>query len=69
MHLRKVKSEKMSELIRKGQNRASSYIPPSTGFFNSPPMGGGLPYPTAGMGGVPYPIGPMAMPMPPRHPY
>ncbi|XP_055375129.1 vacuolar protein sorting-associated protein 37B [Condylostylus longicornis] len=73
MHLRKVKSEKMSEIIQKGQNRGSAYIPPSTGFFNNLSTSGGLPYPTGGIPNIPYPIGPMAMPMPmpmpPRHPY
>uniref|UniRef100_A0A0K8TLS7 Putative vacuolar protein sorting 37b n=1 Tax=Tabanus bromius TaxID=304241 RepID=A0A0K8TLS7_TABBR len=57
MHLRKLKAEKMTELLRQPKpqppNRNSGYYPGSTG---------GLPYPSAGS--VPYPLGPMPMPMP-----
>lgn len=62
MHLRKIKSEKMSELIRMSTtqtNRNSSFIP-SSGFY--PMSGGSVPYPTSTS--VPYPLGPMPMPMP-----
>ncbi|OWR51155.1 vacuolar protein sorting-associated protein 37C [Danaus plexippus] len=57
MHLRKFKSEKMSELLRMGS--PSSYV---NGV--SKPY---LPYPSFGPQGVPnipYPVGPLNMPMP-----
>lgn len=58
MHLRKIKAEKMSEIIKKSHDRNSSYISQNTGFFNGPSAG------------VPYPMGPIGMSMPPRqHPY
>lgn len=53
MHLRKLKFEKMSELIRNGQN--NGYSRPN------------MPYPGYGapsMPSVPYPMGPLNMPMP-----
>ncbi|CAF4800382.1 unnamed protein product [Pieris macdunnoughi] len=56
MHLRKFKAEKMSDLLRSGQ---SSY-----GNDVSKPY---LPYPSYGTHGVPsvpYPMGPLNMPMP-----
>ncbi|TMW52703.1 hypothetical protein DOY81_002226 [Sarcophaga bullata] len=70
MHLRKLKAEKMQELmraqaqgIRNPPNSGPSYGNiPSSGFYPSPrpAFGGG--------GGVPYPLGPI-MPMPPPRPY
>ncbi|KAM7360980.1 vacuolar protein sorting 37B [Cochliomyia hominivorax] len=68
MHLRKLKAEKMQELMRRqtprnigGMGPAYSNIP-SSGFYPAP-------RPTyGGSGGVPYPMGPM-MPMPPPRPY
>lgn len=70
MHLRKLKAEKMQELMRsqaQGARNSANSGPaygniPSSGFYPSPrpPYGGG--------GGVPYPLGPM-MPMPPPRPY
>lgn len=57
MHLRKFKSDKMSELLR---NNQSSY-----GNDVAKPY---LPYPSygqnAGVPNVPYPVGPLNMPMP-----
>lgn len=57
MHLRKLKAEKMNELIRKGgMNSTSGYNNYNRGFY---------PYqPSTGAGNVPYPIGMMNMPMP-----
>ncbi|KNC32801.1 hypothetical protein FF38_00244 [Lucilia cuprina] len=75
MHLRKLKAEKMQELMRHqaqtGPNPAARNMPgigpaysniPSSGFYPAPrpPYGSGS--------GVPYPMGPM-MPMPPPRPY
>lgn len=52
MHLRKLKAEKMSELLRGGgQNYGNGFSRPN------------LPYP-ASMPNVPYPTGPFNMPMP-----
>lgn len=56
MHERKLKADKMIELMRNQSNRNSN-------FFNSPNSGGVLSYPMSG-GNVPYPIGPAGMPMP-----
>lgn len=57
MHIRKLKAEKMSELIRTG---GSSY---GNGFSRP-----NLPYPSytgaTGIPSIPYPIGPLNMPMP-----
>lgn len=74
MHERKLKSEKMTELIRqKARNISAGGIGgmnnSSSGFY-SPSSGGGLPYPMAnpvggtGGAGMPYPLGPFKMPMP-----
>ncbi|XP_036324717.1 vacuolar protein-sorting-associated protein 37 homolog 2 [Rhagoletis pomonella] len=73
MHLRKLKAEKMHELMRKqtqaaqrgsigGAMPAYGNLLPNSGFYPNPGV--------AGMGGgsVPYPLGPM-MPMPPPRPY
>ncbi|KAH8403988.1 hypothetical protein KR215_007719 [Drosophila sulfurigaster] len=71
MHLRKLKAEKMQELIRKQsqpQPQRSSNIPagmPAYGNLPGPgPAGSGF-YP----GNVPYPMMGMPMPMPPSRPY
>ncbi|XP_005187578.2 vacuolar protein sorting-associated protein 37B [Musca domestica] len=72
MHLRKLKAEKMQELMKRqaqggagGRNMATgpaySNIP-SSGFYPAPR----LPY---GGGSVPYPVGGPMMPMPPPRPY
>ncbi|XP_022114969.1 vacuolar protein sorting-associated protein 37B [Pieris rapae] len=56
MHLRKFKAEKMSDLLRSGQSSYSNDV--------SKPY---LPYPsygTQGVPSVPYPMGPLNMPMP-----
>lgn len=59
MHLRKLKAEKMQELIRKqAQGAAYSNIGGSSGFFPLPNQ----------FCATPYPMGPM-MPMPPPRPY
>lgn len=63
MHLRKIKADKMNELIRQPNIRGtggSPYPPPAnTGFYpHVNPMGGN---------GVPYPIGQMFMPMAPSN--
>lgn len=60
MHLRKIKADKMKELIRQPNIRGTgSPYPPAanTGFYPQlNPMGGN---------GVPYPMGAMMMPMAP----
>lgn len=60
MHLRKLKTEKMMELMRQQRNR-----PISSNIGG----GSGVPYPPSnfygpGPGAVPYPTGPLQMPMP-----
>ncbi|KAH8311429.1 hypothetical protein KR044_006274 [Drosophila immigrans] len=66
MHLRKLKAEKMQELIRKQGQRSSNIPPGMPAYGNLPgPAGSGF-YP----GNVPYPMGPMMpMPPPPSRPY
>lgn len=67
MHLRKLKTEKMIDLLR-AENRASTL---GGGGGNSG-AGGGIPYPPSsfypstgpGGHGAPYPTGPFQMPMP-----
>lgn len=68
MHLRKLKAEKMQDLLRQGQGGASNGFryppqqPPMSNFYGSP---NSMPYPS-GPGGYP------SMPMPPssyRSPY
>lgn len=74
MHLRKLKAEKMQELMRRQAQGAPNPAPrnmggigpaysniPSSGFYPAP-------RPPYGGGGVPYPMGPM-MPMPPPRPF
>lgn len=79
MHSRKLKAEKMVELLRNGTNQHRSgplpalhgspalgmhpYPPHASGFYPSPPQ------PSAGP--IPYPLGPISMPMPGmfRQPY
>ncbi|XP_030374494.1 vacuolar protein sorting-associated protein 37B [Scaptodrosophila lebanonensis] len=67
MHLRKLKAEKMQELMRKqaaGQRPGTA----SPAYGNVPGAGSGF-YPPIAGAGVPYPMmGPM-MPMPPSRPY
>lgn len=66
MHLRKLKAEKMSDLMKQPA------VPPRpTSNIGPPQGGGGMPYPPSnfypGMIApppVPYPTGPLAMPMP-----
>lgn len=67
MHLRKLKSEKMVELIRQQQansrngppaspfTRPGSVYPPGNIYPPHPPAGGGVPYPTQGSYGMPMP--------------
>lgn len=60
MHLRKLKADKMIELIRQSKQSVDQHRPYS-GFYPAPAM----PYPPVGGGAVPYPMGPMmGMPMP-----
>uniref|UniRef100_A0A1L8EE08 Putative vacuolar protein n=1 Tax=Haematobia irritans TaxID=7368 RepID=A0A1L8EE08_HAEIR len=66
MHLRKLKAEKMQDLMKRQaqggggtRNVAYSNIPSSSFFPSRPPYGGG----------VPYPVGGAMMPMPPPRPY
>lgn len=71
MHLRKLKAEKMMELIRK-QSSAAQQQRHSTHGGGGMPAYGNLPgsgfYPSAG--NIPYPMGPMMpMPPPPSRPY
>lgn len=59
MHLRKLKADKMSELIRKGATTSA------TGGYNNFANRSFYPYqPAVGGGNVPYPIGMGHMPMP-----
>ncbi|XP_055611352.1 uncharacterized protein LOC129757964 [Uranotaenia lowii] len=64
MHSRKLKAEKMTELVRNGINQQRSMQPPLHGL----PAPGMAPYPPSSgfypSSGVPYPIGPVSMPMP-----
>lgn len=70
MHERKLKSEKMTDLIRQTtRNIGGGGINSSSGFYQSPTSStGGLPYPMANSAGtpagMPYPMGPFQMPMP-----
>ncbi|XP_034660686.1 vacuolar protein sorting-associated protein 37B [Drosophila subobscura] len=77
MHLRRLKAEKMQDLIRKQRrSTAPGHLPaygnvPASGFYPSPggsampyPPTGGMPYPSAG-GPAPYPMMGPLMPMPP----
>ncbi|XP_058821905.1 uncharacterized protein LOC131683700 [Topomyia yanbarensis] len=71
MHSRKLKAEKMAELVRNGLNQQSSGAVP--GLHGSPSFGM-VPYPRSSgfypspnpptAGSIPYPIGPIGMPMP-----
>lgn len=52
----------MTELIRNPSlNTSGMGYRPSSGFYPSP---GSVPYPVHGGGNVPYPMGPVQMPMP-----
>lgn len=66
MHLRKIKSEKMSDLLRQqlAQQRGSTAAYPNinSNFYPTPPSNL-LPYSSAGSS-MPYPMGPIHMPMP-----
>lgn len=67
MHLRKLKAEKMQELMRKltpaaQRGNIGSHLLPNSGFYPSAGV------PGMNSGGVPYPLGPI-MPMPPPRPY
>lgn len=63
MHLRKLKAEKMTDLMRNPalSNQGMGYNRPSSGFYPSP---GNVPYPIHNSGNVPYPMGAVPMPMP-----
>lgn len=68
MHSRKLKAEKMTELVRNGMG-GSSHQPSQRPSFGSPypptHAGSGFyPPPVANPGAVPYPLGPVIMPMP-----
>ncbi|XP_058453149.1 uncharacterized protein LOC131431444 [Malaya genurostris] len=68
MHNRKLKAEKMMELVRNGSNQQSANVAlgsPSFGMVPYPRSSGFYPpsNPPA-VGTVPYPVGPIAMPMP-----
>lgn len=67
MHERKLKSEKMTDLIRQAARNigrgGGGNMNASSGFYPPPSSTGGLPYPSAA-GGVPYPLGQFQMPMP-----
>jgi ESCRT-I complex subunit VPS37 len=60
MHLRKVKVDKMKDIIRQPHRNAGGgmYPQPGSGFYPPAPMHG-----SPGMPNVPYPMGP-TMPMP-----
>lgn len=65
MHLRKLKSEKMQDLLRQGpqqgNNRMGGGQPPQISY-GGPQQNANSFYPPAG--GIPYPMGPITMPMP-----
>lgn len=64
MHLRKLKAEKMVELIRQSKAKLNSGHLPYTGFYSPPSMPYYPPANTANGGNMPYPIRSMHMPMP-----
>lgn len=72
MHSRKLKAEKMVELLRNGTNQQRSVpLPPmhgspAMGMHPYPPHASGFypPPPQPSAGPIPYPLGPIAMPMP-----
>uniref|UniRef100_D3TKK6 Uncharacterized conserved protein n=1 Tax=Glossina morsitans morsitans TaxID=37546 RepID=D3TKK6_GLOMM len=70
MHLRKLKAEKMQELMRRQALGTSNPTSRGVGYGNVPASNFYLPPhpPTQFGGGTPYPLGPM-MPMPPPRPY
>lgn len=73
MHLRKLKAEKMQELMRRqaqgvGPNPASRNMHGGGPAYSNLPSSGFYPPPRPSYGGVPYPMGPM-MPMPPPRPF
>lgn len=72
MHSRKLKAEKMVELLRNGTNQQRSgplaplHGSPAPGVFPYPSHGSGFypPPPQPSAGTIPYPLGPISMPMP-----
>lgn len=76
MHSRKLKAEKMTELVRNGAGNSQQapllQRPPFGSPYPPPPQASSGFYPPApNPGAVPYPLGPVIMPMPPmyRPPY
>lgn len=67
MHLRKLKAEKMTELMRRQTAGGGGSMSGGNQRYSNLPAAGSF-YPQFGGGGVPYPLGPM-MPMPPPRPY
>lgn len=67
MHLRRVKADKMSDLLSK-QTSATSAGPTSAPYPTFPT--GGVPYypPAPPVGGAPYPMGAFNMPLPGGYP-
>lgn len=53
MHLRKLKADKMSELVKRNK-QGSGITQPYTGFY-PPPSGGQVPYPMGPIMGMPLP--------------
>ncbi|KAJ1520165.1 hypothetical protein ONE63_004380 [Megalurothrips usitatus] len=67
MHLRRVKSDKMSDLLNNKQ--AETQQGPTTAPYPTFPTGGVSYYPPAPpVGGAPYPMGPFNMPLPGGYP-
>ncbi|XP_055542016.1 uncharacterized protein LOC129727828 [Wyeomyia smithii] len=66
MHSRKLKAEKMTELVRNGLNQSAAHGlhgTPTFGMGPNPTRTSGF-YPPTATGAVPYPLGPIGMPMP-----
>ena len=62
MHLRKLKSEKMQDLLRQGPQQGNNRMSHGGPQMNyGPPQQSNF-YPPSG--GIPYPMGPITMPMP-----
>lgn len=72
MHLRKLKAEKMQDLIRRQAHCSPNPAPRNIGgtgpAYSNIPISSFYPAPHPHFGGIPYPMGPM-MPMPPPRPY
>lgn len=72
MHTRLVKADKLAKILQRGDPSLGIGVP---NYINAPPVSinkgyfPGLPVSPPTGGGVPYPVGPLNMPMPPTMPY